>query len=353
MSKNKKITILSTAFASSILLSGCGLFGNDDKENIDPPQTTAYDENATEETTGTTTGEEVATEDLMPIELYLVDKDGYVVPQTLNLPKTNSIATESLNYLVKNGPVTDSLPNGFQAVIPQDTKISVNIKDKVAIVDFSKEFKEYEAEDESKILQSITWTLTQFDTIDSVKLQINGTELTEMPVNKTPIQSALTRSNGINIDTADVTDITNTKPLTVYYIGGEVGSYYYVPVTKRVSNTQEDNIAATVGELVEGPGISSSLVSFMDAGVKLLDIPVMEDGKVTLNFNESIYNSFDGEEKTVSQEFINSLVLSLTEQKGIESVAITVNGEADLVNDEGESLTEPVSRPEKVNTGDF
>jgi len=355
MSKNNKLTIVSAVIISSVLISGCSLLG--DKENVDPPQSTTYEDDAVKENADQETTGEVAAEDTMPIELYLMDKYGYVVPQTLNLPKTNSIAQESLEYLVKDGKVTEMLPNDFQAVIPQDTKISINVDDdKVATVDFSNEFKEYEAKDEEKILQSITWTLTQFDSIDSVKLSLNGHALTEMPVNKTPIQGALTRADGINVNTDDVTDITNTKPLTVYYIGGDLESYYYVPVTKRVSNGEENNVTAAVGELIEGPGMSTSpsLTSLLPEDVKLLDDPVVEDGKVTLNFNENIYSSgLDGEEKVVADEILNSLVLSLTEQEGIESVAVTVNGEADLVNAEGESLTKPVTRPENVNTGSF
>ncbi|MDE5052282.1 hypothetical protein NDK25_07765 [Niallia taxi] len=57
----------------------------------------------------------------------------------------------------------------------------------------------------------------------SVKLQVNGKDVAQMPVNRTPIQSALTREMGINLDTKDEADIPNTKPLTVYYVGGETG----------------------------------------------------------------------------------------------------------------------------------
>jgi germination protein M len=284
-------------------------------------------------------------------ELYLIDKNGYVVPQTLELPKTTSVAKQALEYLVANGPVTDLLPNDFRAVLPEDTQVSVNIKDGVAVVDFSKEFANYQKEDEQKILQSVTWTLTQFDSVEKVKLQMNGHALTEMPVDGTPISDNLSRSTGINIDTSGVLDITNTKPVTVYYIGGEEDSYYYVPVTRRVDTSEKDNITAIINQLVEGPDSKSNLVSEFMPDVKLLEAPKREDGKVTLNFNESIYGSF--EEKVISQNLLNALVLSLTEQKGIESVAVTVNGKADLVDDKGKELTEPVTRPEKVNTGSF
>jgi germination protein M len=347
MSKNKVKPLVTAVFASTLLLSGCGLFGKEVQKKVDPPkQVTETDTNPTKETSGK--NEEVAG---TKTELYLISKDGLVVPQTLNLPKTTSVATQALQYLVANGPVTDMLPNDFRAVLPEDTQVSVNIKDGVAIVDFSKEFKNYQPEDEQKILQSVTWTLTQFDSVEKVKLQMNGHELTEMPVNGTPISENQSRATGINHDTAGVIDITNTKPVTVYYIGGEEGSYYYVPVTKRVNTSEKDNIVAVVNELVKGPNAKSNLASEFMPDVELLEAPKMEDGKVTLNFNKSIYGSF--EEKIVSQHLLNALVLSLTEQKGIESVAITVDGKAELVNEKGEKLAEPVTRPEKVNTGSF
>ncbi|KAB2334139.1 GerMN domain-containing protein [Bacillus mesophilum] len=354
MSINKKWTIVSAVVVSSVLLTGCGLFGGDEKEQIDPPQSVTYTEDGeviTEETAGA--GEEVEEVSSLQTELYLVDKNGYVVPQTLQLPETNSVATQALEYLVENGPVTDLLPNDFKAVLPADTKLSVNVKDGVATVDFSKEFQNYQPEDEMRILDSITWTLTQFDTIDEVKLTLNGNEMTEMPVNGTPIGESLTRASGINLDASDVIDITNTKPVTVYYLGGAEDNYYYVPVTKRISNETDDNVVAVVNELADGPNYGSNLLMDMNNDVQLLDEPKVENGTVTLNFNEAIYSTFDDEEKMISQHLMNALVLSLTEQKGVESVAITVNGEAGFSNENGEIITEPVTRPEKVNTGSF
>ncbi|MGB3888395.1 MAG: sporulation protein, partial [Priestia megaterium] len=47
------------------------------------------------------------------------------------------------------------------------------------------------------------------------------------------------------------------------------------------------------------------------------------------------------------------LVLSLTEQKAVDSVAIKVNGKKTLKDEKGKKLTEPVSRPKNVNTGSF
>jgi germination protein M len=350
MFKNSAKILGITVLSSAVLLSGCGLFGTETTKKIDPPKTVTEEKKpASKETTAKTEN----AEDVVKTELYLIDKDGYVVPQTLSLPKTKSVAKQALEYLVVNGKGTDMLPNGFRAVIPEDTELSVDInKDSgVATVNFSKEFKDYQAADELKILQSVTWTLTQFDGVKNVKLKMNGHELTEMPVNGTPISEKLTRASGINIDTEDVMDITNTKPITVYYIGGEEGSYYYVPVTKRVDSKEKDPITAAVNELINGPSEDSNLVSEFMPDVKLLEAPKYENGTVTLNFNKNIYGSF--EENVISQSILDSIVLSLTEQKGIEKVAVKVDGKAELKNDKGKKLSAPVTRPEKVNTGSF
>jgi germination protein M len=372
MSIVTKRTVATTILASSFLLSGCGLFGGEEKSSIDPPKEISLVEDATdledvnseettstdsEETTGTdsekTTDADGDEEAAMTVktELYLIDKNGYVVPQTLELPKSEGVAKQALEYLVENGPVTEQLPNGFRAVLPADTQLSVNIKEGVATVNFSPEFKKYQKEDELKILQSITWTLTQFDSVETVILKINGEELTEMPVNGTPIQDGLSRATGINLDVSDVTDISDTNSLTVYYIGGETDNYYYVPVTKRISENEMNQSAAVVEELVKGPSSTSNLLSVFMPDVALIEEPKLADGKLTLNFNENILGSF--EEKKVSKNVLDSLVLSLTEQTGINSVEVLVQGNSELLTEDGEPISEAVSRPEKVNTGNF
>jgi germination protein M len=357
MSRNKTTTIVSGVFASMLLLSGCGLSGNEIKKKIDPPKdVTIVKENSTTAATNKKSSHETAgtkdkTAQSMKTELYLIDKNGYVVPQTLSLPQTNSVAKQALEYLVADGPVSELLPKGFKAVLPAGTDMTVDVKEGTASVDFSKEFKNYKAEDEMKILQSVTWTLTQFNGINNVKLSMGGNPLIKMPVSGTPISENLSRASGINFDTSEVLDITNTRPLTVYFIGGEENSYYYIPVTRRVSNNEKDTISAVVQELAKGPSRSSNLVSDFVPGVKLMESPRLENGKVTLNFNESIYGSF--KEKVVSQHLLDELVLSLTEQPGIKEVSVEVKGKADLVKEDGKKLTAPVTRPENVNTGSF
>ncbi len=142
----------------------CGLFSfGDKKEKIDPPQDTSYlkegekvDTAKKDEGKETSAKKKKRLENSVMTELYLIDKTGTSSPSRSRLPGKESVAKQALEHLVVNGPVRKCWPNGFRAVIPADTQVSVDIKDGVAVADFSPEFKEYQPEDEQRILESIT-----------------------------------------------------------------------------------------------------------------------------------------------------------------------------------------------------
>lgn len=329
-------------FLASILLSGCGLFSGG-KTDIDPPQNVSYEEDIDD-----VDGKKDDSEAKVQRELYLVDRDGYVVPRTIALPESENAEKQVLEYLIEGGKVSSILPKGFRAVLPKGTAVNVEVKDGIATVDFSKEFANYKAEDEMKIIQSVTWTLTQFDTVKQVKLKMNGEELKEMPVNGYPLQSELTRKIGINHDLKNVVDISNTKAVVVYYVRQTDDEHYYVPVTKRVKTDGNHLLTAIVEQLIKGPDLQTPLFSALMPDVALLNEPKLANKIVTLNFNENILGSFD--RNLISDEVLQSIVLTLTEQEGIEGVSIQVNGKTDIENEKGEPITEPVTRPETVNS---
>ncbi|GAE26171.1 germination (cortex hydrolysis) and sporulation protein GerM [Halalkalibacter wakoensis JCM 9140] len=291
-----------------------------------------------------------ATSDSVQRELYLIDSNGLVVPQTFELPKTESVLKQSLEYLVDGGPVTELLPNGFQAVLPAGTEVTVNLKsDGMAVADFSNEFKDYNPSQEKQVLEAVTWTLTQFENVDSVQINVNGYKQDTMPVDGTPIGEGVSRANGINLETGSVTDVVNSKAVTLYFLAQHGENTYYVPVTRRVA-TGTESLTAAVEELLKGPSNESQLITDFRHEVALIDEPLYENGTVTLNFNESLLSQNQG--SAVSSEVLNMLALTLTEQEGIEKVAVQVNGEADILSESG-NVVEPVSRPTLVNTGAY
>lgn len=343
-----------------LLLSGCGVFqGEQALEEMDPPQQANYvddldkttDQNTNDQVTNT--DEQDMVSETVDRELYLMDQNGMIVPQTISLPKTKSVANQALEYLVKGGPITSLLPNGFQAVLPPDTEVlGVNLKeDGTIIVDLSKEFTNYRPEDELKVLQAMTYTLTEFDTVKRVQLRINGIDQETMPVNGTPVSQGLTRANGINLMDEDVTNFVDSKAVTVYYPAQNGEQFYYVPVTKHIQASDNDLYSSIVDQLIKGPSFSTKLLNAFGENVKLVKEPNYVAGVLTLTFNDAILN--DLEKMTVSNEVMNSLVLSLTEQPGVDAVSLSVENVDQVFNENGEAFSEPVSRPKMVNTGSF
>lgn len=351
-----RVSIKTTMFAILLIvpltLSGCGFNKSSGAIKPDPNKTDLVkkgdkldnpDKNKESASTA------AKAEETTPRELYLLDANGRVSPQVVQLPKTQSLAKQALQYLVKDGPVSDILPNGFQAVIPSGTTIhGVNLKDDgTLVVNFSKDFLNYKANQEKNILQAITWTVTQFDTVKSVQLQIDGKNKSVMPVGKTPIGKGLTRANGINTEIGNVVDVTASDSVTVYYLSENKGNTYYVPVTTRVKSGK-DELAAAVNAMIDSPA-GKGLQSAFGSDVALKGDPVVKDGVVTLNFNESLYT--DPQKKTVSNAAIDCLALTLTGQSDIKKVAIEVDGSTKVMKESGKPITEPVSRPTVNKTG--
>ncbi|MCP8617043.1 GerMN domain-containing protein [Salirhabdus salicampi] len=345
--------------SSLLLLTGCFSKGDQSLEEMDTPQDieAVSDLNELEENLGELNGENVVS-DSQEVEsemrqLYLLDENGMVVPQSLPIPKseTNEVAKQVLNHLVKDGPVTNILPNGFQAVLPAGTEINgLNLEeDGTLIVDVSEEFTNYQPEEERKIIEAMTFTLTQFDSIERVKLRIEGQDLDVMPVNGTPISQGYTRANGINIHVGDSYDFTSSEAVTVYYPSENEEQFYYVPVTMPLQTKGKDTIEVALEALLEGPSYElAGLLHVFPEEVALFDQPLYEDGVLTVTFNEEILH--DIEEQTISDEVMSSLVLTLTEQPGVESVNIRVNNYEEVYTESGEPVSEPVTREEVTKT---
>ena len=75
-----------------------------------------------------------------------------------------ALAKEVLQILIKDGEGTDKIPNGFQAVLPSDTKVlSVGLENKILKVNFSKELLNVTETEEESIISAIVYTLTSID----------------------------------------------------------------------------------------------------------------------------------------------------------------------------------------------
>lgn len=348
----------------SLFLSGCLLGSKNESSSqaIDPPQEDyltsdeiefEFDEGMEEEGSEEKSsvdkkgekGEEQAGTKLVDRTIYVFDHEGHVVPLTIKVPHTEGVAKQALEYLVVDGPVTDQLPDGMRAVLPAGTEMTVKIEGNTAVVDFSPEFKNYHPDDEKGILEAITYTLTEFENIDQVKIMINGYMQETMPVKGTPINQPLSRKDGINLEIAEGTQIGNSSLVTLYFLAqNPSGQFdYFVPVTRLIPKT-DDLIKATVEQLQVGPQLGSGLYSLFSDELKLVQT-ALEKETAVLHFAQPA-----GEEKTkdklLSKEALDALALSLTELSPVEKVQVTVEGS-------GENRSQAVSRPSEVNVASF
>jgi germination protein M len=365
MKRWKHVLLLVSLLMACAMLSGC-LFGSSQdsgSEAIDPPQEDylsddeiefEFEEGAEEETSKEeqiSDDQEESNEDgketgqTVDRTIYVFDHEGHVVPLTIKVPHTDGVAKQALEYLVVDGPVTEQLPDGMRAVLPAGTELSVKIEGNTAVVDFSPEFKNYQPEDEKGILEAITYTLTEFDTIENVKIMINGYVQETMPVNGTPINQPLSRKDGINLEIAEGTQIGHSSAVTLYFLAqSPSGQFdYFVPVTRLIPKT-DDLVKATVDQLKSGPQVGSGLYSLISDDLDITETTLEKDLAI-LRFSQTENDESSGEE-LLSDQAVDSLVLSLTEIEPVQKVQVMVDG------DQTESA-QPVSRPGPVNAASF
>jgi germination protein M len=333
--------------AAVLLASGCSMLGLGQKTQIDPPPA-GYDGTASASAKAVPASAAPAdVKDAMPTTVYLKDENGFIAPVTLALPKSQSVAAQALQYMVDGGPVGGLLPEGFSAPLPKGVKLSVDVKDKLATVDFSQEFVDYNPQDERKILEAITWTLTGFPAIQQVQLKVQGKLLKEMPQDGTPLDEPLSRAMGINIEKGEGVDYGRSTPVTLYFLNKTNPDYqYYVPVTRLVERT--DNIAkAVIDQLIRGPGEAESrgLISALPPSLELKSDVKIDGDVATVNFSDQLL----GEDKKAPAEALQSVVLSLTENTGASKVQIEVNGETKVTSTDSQSYSKPVTRPDHLN----
>lgn len=353
--KVRSLLLALLTMCSLLLFTGC-MKGEQTMEEVDPPQNAEAVDQSSQETGDNeheTETKDVDANDKEQLEtetaarqLYLIDVNGMVVPQTLELPniESNEVAKQVLEYLVKDGPVTTILPNGFQAVLPAGTEIlGLTLQeDGTMIVDVSDEFKNYEPEEEEKILEAMTFSLTQFENVDKIKLWINGHPQDEMPVNGTPISDGYSRTNGINLIESDALDLMNSYAVTMYFPAEHNDTRYYVPTTQHVEASEDDFYEAMVQALIDGPHTQSNVIHVFNPDTTIMEKPVLKDDVLEIVFNQSILK--DPDEAVIADEVMETLVRSLTEHPSIEAVDVKVENIDQLVNENGEVYNQPVEK---------
>ncbi|SFJ11358.1 germination protein M [Paenibacillus sp. UNC496MF] len=336
---------LAGALALPILTTGCGLFSQPASESIDPPQNGTQNVSANVDP-----GSETAAQgDQSQMTLYLSDRNGLLAPVTVMaaLGQDEKPGQKALEMMVEGSAYANELPDGFNAVLPKGTTIKqLNLipDQKLAVVDFSKEFGNYTATEERKIVEAITWTLTSLPDVQNVKIWMEGKELAEMPQDGMPIDEPLTRAVGINLEAADGVDYSTSAPVTIYFSAlSPDNEPYYVPVTRLV-NRSNNRAKTAIEQLISGPIGNLPLRAVVTPDVVVKNVSKAKD-VVTVELQDDSFQPGTQE----PAEMLQAVILSLTENTGLSKVQIKLNGKSDFVDTMNQSYSEPVSRPEHVN----
>lgn len=268
---------------------------------------------------------EYVSNEVITHDIYLLDKNNYLAKCkiAINSKNTEGIAKELITALIEEEEMSDKIPSGFKAILPSNTKIlSIEYKDNLIKINFSKDLLDTNKEMEEKVLESIIYTLTSIDGVDKVIILIEGSILTKLPINNITLPSSLDRSYGINKE-YNINNNKNISKTTIYYINKYNDLEYYVPVTK-INNDSRDKIEIIVDELSSKSLYKTNLMSYLNSNTKVLSVNE-QDNILTVDFNNYIFNDIDTKE--VLEEVIYTINLSIKDNYNVKEVVLTANNQ--------------------------
>lgn len=116
---------------------------------------------------------------------------------TRSILKNDSPLTTNINLLIE-GPNPAEEVAGCQSLLPKNTKLlSATVKDRVAYLDFNEEFEFNTVGVEGLLAQlmQVVYTATEFSTVDSVQILINGQKQNYLGLEGVWVGSPLTRAS--------------------------------------------------------------------------------------------------------------------------------------------------------------
>ncbi len=268
--------------------------------------------------------------------LYLEDDYGYIVPVMKQIEWVEGIGAATVNELVADSNTDAQMEYlGLNPVLSEGTQLSLSISDGIATIELSSDaIKGKDAVDEMSKVVALVNTLTEFPTIDKVKISQEG--CTDALPLGTDISAAFETFDlnviGSNSDENDASKL-------LLYFENEAGTAI-VPVTKYVGG--DADAFAAMSELVKGPG-QGGLRSAFPEDTELLGVTVDDNGVASINFSKQLEKVKDKPEQ--EKALMRSIILTLMQFDNIDEVRILVDGKEYTSTSQTTMAT-----PEFVNT---
>ena len=246
-------------------------------------------------------------EDIYLKTVVFKDEDNELIPVSINFHSQVELEQEVRNRI--NLMKSDELKRyGLYPVLSKDLEVlSVGLENKVLTLNLNDQI--VANKDDMSILEALTFTLTDYDNIDRLKIQINGKDISHLPNSTIPV-SSLTKNLGLNnfVETSSI--LHETIPVMVYNEKVIHQYSYYIPTTIRIDEND------SVNEQVK------TILSQIQGKIQVVDTS-LKNGVLTVKLGSNIL--LDNEK--IDQTLEDLIVLSLSSLKGVKDVKIKINNE--------------------------
>lgn len=267
----------------------------------------------------TTTAAQAASQgDRQASVVYYQDGEGYLVPVTRQLDKTDGIAKATLNLMVAS-PENDlaAARLGLKTTVPAGTTFDLDIRDGRARVDMSKESLScMNAEEETLMVQSVVQTLCTFDSVEEVSFLFDGQQRSKLTYG-TDVSQVFSGDH-VNLESVETFSSAGAASVQLYFPSSS--GRMLVPVTRTVYSNADVNTAML--ELAKGPKPDSGLTAPLPKGCGIRDVQ-LKNGVVTVDFSKEFLDAAQGEQGT---QTIRAIYFTAMQFPGVKKVQITVEG---------------------------
>ena len=252
--------------------------------------------------------------------IYTLNEDNYVskgyIYVSKDLTSLEKVKT-LIDIMIEKNNKNALLPSYFKPILPQNTKVlSAELENKIIKINFSSEFLNVSDSQLEKMVEAITYTLTEIDDINGVEIYVEG-ELLKYVSNMKNIPTILTKDIGIN-KKYEITSNNNISKIVLYFLGENDN---LIPITKYVNDDRE-KIEIIVESLSNNYIFYDNLISVLSYNLKLEDYEICDD-TLTLVFNDFIYDNL--EEKIVNEDLIDIISYSVFDNYDVSKVVFMEN----------------------------
>lgn len=250
--------------------------------------------------------------------VYYQDGEGYLVPVTRQVDKTDGIAKATLSLMVASGANDLAAARlGLKTTVPEGTKIDLDISGGKARVDLSREALSCSsAEQETLMVQSVAQTLCEFDSVEEVSFLFDGQKRSKL-THGTDVSGVFT---GANVNLESVETLAGAGSGTVQLYFPSASGRMLVPVTRTVFS--DADVTTAILELAKGPRADSGLTAPLPKDCGLLGVS-MKNGVVTINFTKEFMEAAEGENGIQS---LRAILFTAAQFPGVKQVKIAVEG---------------------------